>query len=1774
MRSILIFILTCLSVTILAQPQSVKKIDIGGDRDSRYLPYRMEPLASVNQGTTSRQMIHPILVHTPYRDEGDSILLVRCYNPLMNTDMPAIINYTNYTRGATIDDTPIWVYLSDMALYHDSYIDNQAVAACGFWNDTAYVIKHFLEKDSTVKIYLTHGRDRTGNGSWEPYINVLLTEDYDFDGNTEAFFYVNSGRDMYPRELFCVEMESMEIEWSLSVASLLNPKFFLSLRDAENPGVIFTAYNPKQGAEDKNFSDRFNYLVIVDRNGHIRRSNIMSETYGTVGLVRAADDSTFYVYYSVPFAEPDETENLPADDFGIARIDRNGEIICQTSVPEEIKDAWIMSASDHAGQLLHTLNTHGVLRVYDDGLNLVAESNESNMRSYLGSIKLPGRKDDSHIFGCVHGDVDLYDDNYDLIAKSPTGFSYMETLEYDQYGAIRKFVFASVNRYEIARFAHRDFYDYAKIFFWDYQEYFLVVLSLVLLGLVVSNISRQKYSNELQRTERRYRAIVEASPDAVFHLHRDGTIIDTSFDRREGLLMPERSVIGHNVNEFLPPDLSNMLRERTAETLDKGRVSYVEYSHNEGNKHYDHTAQIVKCADDEVYVFVRDITETRRETFARKEIEHMLFTLYDTANSLILCLNASGRITVFNRECERRTGYTRQEALGQDLKSLLISEDDRAQIHGHFSEWLKSLPSDNFEMPLKTKSGNILTILWSASSYISERTNELTAIVVGQDITERNRDRKRLAASEKRYRNLLETVRYGITECDLTGKIIFANAAYGKLMGEPPETWIGTYIWEPLAHKEKRDAFLDYFRHLVEEQPSPETYFGTNRAADGREFEVQVDWNYVHDESGKLTGFIAVISDISERIRAQRQLAESEARLRTLLETVPDLILMLTPEGNINYINRATNEFELDEIIGASAFDFIVPEDKHILEYAIDKCVRSRESVTYEIRARDANRGSVRYSSHMSPIMIDGKVGALNVVATDLSEIIEKREALQLSEERYRNLLANLPLGIYRSTPTEGCVSANPAMVSMYGFASEQDLKDARADFCYIEPKKRNEFLKELKEKGSVHDYEFEVRRKDGTTFWVSSNVQAKLDSKGEIEYFDGIDRDITDRKKVMIDLSRRLKFDEGLAACSKSLLLTKTGFKAAISDALSALRHAAEVDHIYFCRRPEAQGGRCRLIHYDGVDEYPETEEALPGVNGVQGFASWYEALSGGETIIYDRRSNTAEEIELMQARGVKSLYIVPIFVASKWYGSLCFDSRATELRWSYDDIRTLKTAAEMIGAYMENKEAEQEISKFKTVSDRASFGTAIVDLSGEILYVNEYFAQVHGYKPEELYGKKLAIFHNEDQIAEVQEINEWLLKRGHYDAIEVWHTHRDGTTFPMLMTGTLIRDDEGEPVMMATTAADISALKQRELELRASEEKFRSLAETTTAAIFIYQGENMVYVNSTAEQVSGYSRQEMMKIPFWGMVHPDYQDHVKSRGKDRQEGMAVPERYEVKLLTKSGKVKWADFSATVIDYEGKPAVLGTAFDITERKWAEGQLQVLMQEKYDQAKHIAGGFAHEIRNALFPARGALSRITKLDLNDQLDDEGVAHYSHIADRSIGQAIDITNLISQYTRLETELAPEKVDLRGIIARITETNQIRIRDQKVDFRTAGLDRGTILVRSNNKQAYAALNNLLLNSLDALTNTTNPVIFVEVDRSDKYVTLKFTDNGAGISEKDLPRIFDTFFSTKPDSGTGIGLAMVKKIIEMYGGEISVRSTPGDKTTFSLLFLAEQRI
>ena len=233
-----------------------------------------------------------------------------------------------------------------------------------------------------------------------------------------------------------------------------------------------------------------------------------------------------------------------------------------------------------------------------------------------------------------------------------------------------------------------------------------------------------------------------------------------------------------------------------------------------------------------------------------------------------------------------------------------------------------------------------------------------------------------------------------------------------------------------------------------------------------------------------------------------------------------------------------------------------------------------------------------------------------------------------------------------------------------------------------------------------------------------------------------------------------------------------------------------------------------------------------------------------------------------------------------------------------------------------------------------------------------------------------------------------------------------------------------------------------------------------------------------------------------------------------------------------------------------------------THQTLQEAQARMIEQEKYRLAQDIAGSFAHEIRNALFPIDMSIAKIADVFRDTPVDEARLKKLLGLCQQSVTRALSLTDSIATYTKLEAQYAPTMTQVAATVGDALTANHQRIVEQLVDISVNGDQQAEVAVRE--EHLYMVVNNLLLNALDAVTGQPLPRITLSWSTTAKNLELRCADNGCGIADTDKARILEAFYSTKPNGGTGLGLAIVNRLVDMYGGAISFTSGLNEGTTF----------
>jgi PAS domain S-box-containing protein len=246
---------------------------------------------------------------------------------------------------------------------------------------------------------------------------------------------------------------------------------------------------------------------------------------------------------------------------------------------------------------------------------------------------------------------------------------------------------------------------------------------------------------------------------------------------------------------------------------------------------------------------------------------------------------------------------------------------------------------------------------------------------------------------------------------------------------------------------------------------------------------------------------------------------------------------------------------------------------------------------------------------------------------------------------------------------------------------------------------------------------------------------------------------------------------------------------------------------------------------------------------------------------------------------------------------------------------------------------------AKFATAFRASPHAMTISSLrDGRFIDVNASFERQSGYSRDEVLGKTVLEIGLWADTADFAAIMADSLKRRKVTGRQVLLRTKSGQIAQALYSVEVI-DINGEPCALAA-GENITERLEMERALRESEAKFRLVADTVTSAIWLLQENHFIYFNKEFEKITGYPREEIMAIDPWELVHPDFREQNRARSLARLRGEPAPSRYQFAILTKNGEKRWVDFSAAVTEFNGKPTILGSAFDITAAKRAEQELK------------------------------------------------------------------------------------------------------------------------------------------------------------------------------------------------------------------------------------------
>jgi two-component system cell cycle sensor histidine kinase/response regulator CckA len=476
----------------------------------------------------------------------------------------------------------------------------------------------------------------------------------------------------------------------------------------------------------------------------------------------------------------------------------------------------------------------------------------------------------------------------------------------------------------------------------------------------------------------------------------------------------------------------------------------------------------------------------------------------------------------------------------------------------------------------------------------------------------------------------------------------------------------------------------------------------------------------------------------------------------------------------------------------------------------------------------------------------------------------------------------------------------------------------------------------------------------------------------------------------------------------------------------------------------------------------------------------------------------------------------------------------------------------------------------RFRRLFDSGVAGVIISDFDGNFKEANDAFLRMLGYTRDEMLTGKLnwEVISPLDRLVPDTEERAQLRSTGFLPLRERVYVHKDGHHIAALV---------GSAALEGTTecinyVADISLRKREEDALRASEEQYRVLFEQAPSPKFLYDYETLSFlsVNEAAIHHYGYSRAE-----FLGMTVSDIrpkEDVPAFLVSLRAIGEATPMAVSRKHKKKDGTVIDVEVTIHKFMLGARPCGLAVAVDVTERNRMERQLR--QTQKMDAIGSLAGGVAHDFNNLLSVI---ISYAELLYAEIKPDDPMRRDVEEIAGAG-KRAAGLTRQLLAFGRQQI-LQPKAIDLNAVLGGIAKMLK-RMVGEDLELNVVSAPE-LWTVKADPGQIEQVIMNLVVNARDAMPTggtLTIETANVEIDSSDaashagvagpgRYVMLAVTDTGSGMVANTRDRLFEPFFTTKEKGkGTGLGLSTVFGIVQQSGGNISVRSQPGEGASFKV--------
>jgi two-component system sensor histidine kinase/response regulator len=1116
-----------------------------------------------------------------------------------------------------------------------------------------------------------------------------------------------------------------------------------------------------------------------------------------------------------------------------------------------------------------------------------------------------------------------------------------------------------------------------------------------------------------------------------------------------------------------------------------------------------------------------------------------LAAIVESSEDAIISKNLDGIITSWNLGAEKLFGYTAEEIVGESINKLISAEyqDEKEQI---IQKIYRGEHISHYDTKRLTKDGKLIDVSISISPIKDHTGKVIGASRIARDITERKQAEAALRQSEERWQLAVNGNNDGIWDWNVKTNEVFFSSRWKEMLGyEDHEIENTVDEWINRVHPDD----LAWVKQTVQDHFAKQSpfYLTEHRVLckDGSYKWILDRGQALWDDAGNVIRMAGSHTDITERKQSEFVLQENEVRYRQLINNLNAGFVIHATDTSILLCNQNACELlglSMDQMLGKTAIDpawYFVREDgtkMPIEEYPVNRVLCTEVPIkNYLLGIHTGIDPIVWVLVNAYPEWdMNGKLKQVAIIFIDISKRKQAEEEIKQTRNFLRALLDNLPVAIFVKDghPERFGVFQfwNKTSEQLFGISAAEAIGKTDYDFFPVEQAKyfytKDE---EIFAKGIVENIHEEVVESHSLGKRFLHTVKVPIfDEQNQPHYLLGFSEDITDRKQAEAELKEMSEvMKNAVSGISK---IDPEGHYLYVNQAYSDVTGYP----------PEEMIGMLweKTVHPDELEKL---------------IAAYWQMVKEGRV-----------EVETRGIRKDGSVFYKQLVMIStydeqhQFLGHYCF----------MKDISDRKQAEIALA---------KELLRSKTFFNTSMDGVVIMDRYGKVIESSPSFAQMIGYSLEEIMN--LSVFDwdakwTKEELQGILEMEEFV------PLFETIHRRKDGSVYDVEISYNRV-ELEGERVNFCI-CRDITERKRNEAERKQSEKSLRYQKEMFQAivnnipvmiALFDEQGQ-IELINPELEIILGWPLEDWQQKDIFALCYPDpvYRQNVRdfmfsATGKWR----------DLTTLTATGErleTTWANLPLSDGHF------LGIGQDISDRKHKELALLHAMEaaESANLAKSIfLANMSHELRTPLNVILGftqVMAHDSSLTPNQQEDLQTIRRSGDHLLSLINDVLDLSKIESGHCTIEET----GFDLIALLHSLRNMLAERASSKGLDLCFEIAPEVPQFVIADAQKLRQVLLNLLSNAIK-FTDRGIIILRVSIESSPggDGIILRFSviDTGVGIGAEEIDTIFDAFVQAQAGkrsvSGTGLGLTISRKLLEIIGGEISVSSMIGKGTTFT---------